>query len=385
MGRYILYRLGRALITLILFQTVLFLLIHALPGDFVSTAVGLPPVWKKALRVYLGLHLPLWRQYLRWMEGFFTGNLGKSFLFPRFSVAQLLIMALPKTLLLLVPATVSAWALGVWLGKVLAWPPKRSSSAMNAAVTALAVSSYSSFLPWVMFMLIQIFAIRLKWFPAQSETSLELWAEVNVSSTSVMVWMLITFLLGATGWWVTGQAGRRWKGAAKPALRMTMLAGIALAWVLSGWARLALDIAWHLALPFTALLITTFGEIMLLMRTSMSLLRGEDFVLMARAKGLPDTRIRDDHMSRIAILPLLSRFMLQLPFLLLGSFVVEKTFFWPGVGALLFFAIDYQDVPLLMGILSLTGVLLLLAHIALDIAQAWIDPRLRGKLYGRMA
>lgn len=382
MVRYLFYRLIRALITLVLFQTVLFLLIHALPGDFVSLVFGLPPVWKKALRAYLGLNLPLWQQYLLWMKGFFTGNLGKSFLYPRFSVVELLLMALPKTLLLLVPATISAWILGLWLGKRLAWPPRNSS--ISAPITAFAVISYSSFLPWVMFMLIQIFAIRLRWFPAQSEVSIELWADVTVSSSEVMVWMLLTFLVSAIGWWAIGQIAYRHKKTVKVALKVFLLTAIALAWASSGRARFALDILWHLALPFAALLLTTFGEIMLLMRTSMSILRNEDFVLLARAKGLPDSKIRDVHLSQIAVLPLLSRFLLHFPFLLLGSFIVEKMFFWPGVGVLLFFAIDYQDVPLLMGILSLTGILLLISHIVSDIAQAWIDPRLRGKIHGRM-
>ncbi len=381
MGRYIFYRFIRAFITLFLFQTTLFLLIHALPGDFVSTAVGLPPVWKKALRVYLGLNLPLWKQYILWMRGFFSGNLGRSFLFPRLSVLSVLLMALPKTLLLLVPATISAWVLGLWLGKRLAWPPKKSSP-VNASITAFAVASHSSFLPWVAFMLIQILAIRLRWFPAQSETSLELWTDVTVSSSDIMVWMLVSFIIATIGWWAIGQKTYRWRRAARVAFKVFFLTAIGLAWCFSGWSRLALDILWHLALPFTALVVTTFGEIMLLTHTSMNVLRGEDFVLLARAKGLPDSRIRNGHLGRLATLPLLSRFMLQFPFLLLGSFVIEKMFFWPGVGFLLFLAIDYQDVPLLMGTLSLTGILLLVSHITLDIIQAWIDPRLREKIHG---
>jgi len=382
-GRYLLRRFARAFITLILFQTALFLLIHALPGDFVSTAVGLPPVWKKALRAYLGLNLPLWQQYLRWMKGFFTGNFGKSFLYPRYSVLELLLMALPKTLLLLVPATVSAWILGVWVGKRMAWPPKNSF--FSSSATVLAVASYSSFLPWVVFILVQIFAIRLKWFPAQSEVSLELWTDVPISSGTIMVWMLATFIAIVLGWWIIGKMAKRWGKPIEFAAKAFFLVALALAWLLSGWSRLALDILWHLALPFTALLATNFGEIMLLMRTSMTLLRGEDFVLLARAKGLDESRIRDYHLSRIAILPLLSRFILQLPLLLLGSFIVEKMFFWPGVGVLLFFAIDYQDVPLLMGVLSLVGILLLASHVSLDLALAWLDPRLRRKIRGRLA
>jgi len=382
-GRYLLRRFARAFITLILFQTALFLLIHALPGDFVSTAVGLPPVWKKALRAYLGLNLPLWQQYLRWMKGFFTGNFGKSFLYPRYSVLELLLMALPKTLLLLVPATVSAWILGVWVGKRMAWPPKNSF--FSSSATVLAVASYSSFLPWVVFILVQIFAIRLKWFPAQSEVSLELWTDVPISSGTIMVWMLATFIAIVLGWWIIGKMAKRWGKPIEFAAKAFFLVALALAWLLSGWSRLALDILWHLALPFIALLATNFGEIMLLMRTSMTLLRGEDFVLLARAKGLDESRIRDYHLSRIAILPLLSRFILQLPLLLLGSFIVEKMFFWPGVGVLLFFAIDYQDVPLLMGVLSLVGILLLASHVSLDLALAWLDPRLRRRIRGRLA
>ena len=373
----------RAFITLILFQTALFLLIHALPGDFVSTAVGLPPVWKKALRAYLGLNLPLCQQYLRWMKGFFTGNFGKSFLYPNYSVLQLLLMALPKTLLLLVPATVSAWILGVWVGKRMAWPPRNSF--FSSSATALAVASYSSFLPWVVFILVQIFAIRLRWFPAQSEVSLELWTEVPISSGTVMLWMLVTFIAAIVGWWIIGKMVRRWGRPVALTARALFLVALVLAWLLRGWSRLALDILWHLALPFIALLATNFGEIMLLMRTSMTLLRGEDFVLLARAKGLDESRIRDYHLSRIAILPLLSRFILQFPLLLLGSFIVEKMFFWPGVGVLLFFAIDYQDVPLLMGVLSLVGILLLASHVSLDLALAWLDPRLRRRIRGRLA
>jgi len=381
-GRYLFHRLVRAFITLILFQTALFLLIHALPGDFVSTAVGLPPVWKKALRAYLGLNLPLWQQYFRWMSGFFTGNLGKSFLYPRYSVLELLLMALPKTLLLLVPATVSAWIFGVWVGKQMAWPPKHSF--FNASVTALAVTSYSSFLPWVAFILVQIFAIRLKWFPAQNEVSLELWTDVPISSNTVMLWMLATFIAAIIGWWVVGKTAKKWGTATAFAARALFLTALVLAWFIRGWSRLAVDILWHLALPFTTLLATNFGEIMLLMRTSMTLLRKEDFVLLARAKGLDESRVRDYHLSRIAILPLLSRFILQFPLLLLGSFIVEKMFFWPGVGVLLFFAIDYQDVPLLMGILSLVGIVLLVSHVSLDLALAWLDPRLRRRMHGRL-
>ena len=113
------------------------------------------------------------------------------------------------------------------------------------------------------------------------------------------------------------------------------------------------------------------------MRASMLETQNADFVLMARAKGLPDKIIRDRHVARNAILPVITRLLLNLPFVLVGSLVIERVFQWQAMGQIIFGAIEFQDIPILMGILSVVGMLALSLHIFLDILYVLLDPRVR--------
>lgn len=120
MAQYILRRLTRALITLLVFQTILFLLIHSVRWDAVNL-FPVPAGVQDAVRHLLGLDLPLWKQYLVWMKGFFSGNLGRSFQLGGVPVARLFIERLLRTLLLFLPGTLVGFSLGLWLGKHIAW------------------------------------------------------------------------------------------------------------------------------------------------------------------------------------------------------------------------------------------------------------------------
>ena len=148
-------------------------------------------------------------------------------------------------------------------------------------------------------------------------------------------------------------------------------------WRVSGLAVFALDILYHLVLPLITLILLTFGETMLLMRSTMIDVLADDHVLTARAKGLENHQIMERHVARLAIFPVLSRFIVQLPLVIVGSFVIEKVFFWQGMGELLFRAVDSYDLPVVMGILSIVGALILVFHVMFDILSAWLDPRLR--------
>jgi peptide/nickel transport system permease protein len=132
-----------------------------------------------------------------------------------------------------------------------------------------------------------------------------------------------------------------------------------------------------MVLPLLTLLLLSFGETMLLMRTTMIDVLGNDHVLTARAKGVPDSDVRDKHVARLALLPVLTHFIIHLPYVIIGSFVVEKIFSWRGLGQALFDAADFYDLPVLMGILSVSGIFILSAHLVLDIMNAWLDPRVR--------
>jgi peptide/nickel transport system permease protein len=104
---------------------------------------------------------------------------------------------------------------------------------------------------------------------------------------------------------------------------------------------------------------------------------GADHVTAARARGLPESILRDRHVARVAMLPVLSRLLLSLPFVLVGSLVIERVFFWQAMGQVVFNAIEFQDLPLIVGVLSLVGALVLISHILLDVLYLILDPRLR--------
>src|SRR5262245_49733501 len=159
MFRFLLRRLARALVALVVFQTILFFLIQALPGDYASLTVG-STLRKQALRTLLGLNLPAGEQYLIWMKNFFTGNLGDSFRTARPPVTRLLLVSGPRTLLLFLPAAFVAFGLGLWLGKHIAW---RRGQWPEGVATAIGIAGYTSFAPWLGFVLIHLFALKLRW------------------------------------------------------------------------------------------------------------------------------------------------------------------------------------------------------------------------------
>ena len=124
-------------------------------------------------------------------------------------------------------------------------------------------------------------------------------------------------------------------------------------------------------------MLLSFGETLLTMRATMLETMGADHVTAARARGLPESILRDRHVARVAMLPVLSRLLLSLPFVLVGSLVIERGFFWQATGQVLFNAIEFQDLPLIVGVLSLIGALVLISHILLDVLYLILDPRLR--------
>jgi peptide/nickel transport system permease protein len=140
---------------------------------------------------------------------------------------------------------------------------------------------------------------------------------------------------------------------------------------------LAFDLLYHLMLPMVTLILLSFGETMLVMRATMVEAMQADHVPVARAKGLRDSEVRDRHVARVAILPVLARFILRLPLVVIGSFVLENVFTWDGMGEMLFNAAQVNDLAVLMGVLTVVGVGILLSHIFLDLINLWIDPRQR--------
>ena len=137
------------------------------------------------------------------------------------------------------------------------------------------------------------------------------------------------------------------------------------------------DIAHHTILPVITLGLVAFGATMLLTRSAMLETLGEDYILTARAKGIPDWIIRDRHAARNAMLPVTTSLVLALAFVIGGGIVTETIFSWPGMGLVFLQAINVSDIPLAVGALAITGVLALFGHLIADILYVILDPRIR--------
>src|SRR6202035_2328715 len=133
----------------------------------------------------------------------------------------------------------------------------------------------------------------------------------------------------------------------------------------------------HAILPAFTLLITTIGTWILTMRNTMITTLAEDYVRMARAKGLPGWRVMLDYAARNAILPNLTGFAMSLGFVVSGAILIEYVFNYPGVGFMLLQAVQGEDYPLMQGLFLLITVAVLVAILIADLATALLDPRTR--------
>lgn len=135
----------------------------------------------------------------------------------------------------------------------------------------------------------------------------------------------------------------------------------------------------HGILPAATIVITSVGGWVLTMRNNMITVLAEDYVRMGRAKGLTNRRIMLDYAARNAMLPNLSGFAMSLGFVISGSILVEYVFNYPGLGYLLYNAVENTDYPLMQTLFMLFTVAVLIALLACDFAIAWLDPRSRAK------
>jgi len=319
-----------------------------------------------------------WGEFMGWMTAFYRGDLGESSSLGSTPVVDILKVTLPRTLLLLIPGTMGGFLLGMWLGKRVAW---RARGWTEFAATLGGTAFYTSFAPWLAFVMINVFGLYLDWLPPEKLIDPMKWVWLDIPVNDVIKKMLLTMALGTLAYMVVVWVTREFAHRNCVRWRLIGGAGILLltiiAWMLSGLGVLALDILNHMVLPVSTLILLSFGETMLIMKTTMCEAVVSRHVIAARAKGLPDVRVRDRHAARVAILPVLTRFIVHLPLIIIGSFIVEHFYFWDGMGQELIRAALDDDLPVLLGVLSVVAIGILLAHTSLDILTTWLDPRLR--------
>ncbi len=297
--RYALRRLGFFVVTLWIALTLNFFLPRLMPGNpalaMMSKFHGeLSPKAVNALEILFGVNTKesLLSQYFGYLHQILTGNFGTSLSQYPASVTSVIGSAIWWTFGLVGIATILAFLLGTGLGIVSAW---RRGSKLDSIVppTFVIVSAVPYF--WVAMVLVLIFGLTLKWFPSQG------------------------------GYYVTTDT---------PGLNLVFFQ----------------DVLNHAFLPAISLLITTIGTWILTMRNTMITTLAEDYVRMARAKGLPSRRIMFDYAARNAILPNLTGFAMSLGFVVSGAILIEYVFNYPGVGFMLLQAVSSEDYPLMQGL-----------------------------------
>ena len=133
----------------------------------------------------------------------------------------------------------------------------------------------------------------------------------------------------------------------------------------------------HAVLPAVTIIVSSIAGWLLGMRNVMMATLGEDYVLLAEAKGLRRSRVSFTYAARNAILPNMAGFALSLGFIVSGAILTEVVFSYPGVGYVLFQAVTNEDYPLMQGIFLMITILVLLANLLADIMYAALDPRTR--------
>src|ERR1700757_1590477 len=324
--RYVLRRAGFFLLTLWAAVTLNFFLPRMMPGDPAIAMMAkfrgkvASPQALQALGTIFGADsgqsLPA--QCVHYLGDVFTGNFGTSLFFFPEPVSQVVRSAIFWTLGLVGVTTILAFALGTGIGILSAW--RHGGLTDSIAPPLLVIASAIPYF-WVGMMFILIFGLKLQWLP---------WSGgMNLTDSPA---------------WTPSFIG---------------------------------DVFEHALLPGLALLITTIGTWALTMRNNMVTTLAEDYVRMARAKGLRPQRIMLNYAARNAILPILTGFAMSLGFVVGGAILIEYVFNYPGVGYMLLQAVENEDYPLMQALFLLITVAVLVAVLLADIATAIFDPRTR--------
>lgn len=387
---FLIRRAATSLLTLILFTTGVFFLVETLIPYENPNQEG-PP-------------LPAWTRYISYMVDLARGDLGQSYSGLR--VSSLIAASLPNTLLIFATGGILAYLLGSWMGRVAEWRLGRLGRGLT---TTVGLVCYTLFPPLMVFILVNFGRDPLIWgrgvlgIPTDS---LAIFRDSPIDEASVVSLggrALLTALVVAL---IVRSFARRKGWRIVPILVLpAVLAGMVLAIAQLGIGPQAVDVFFFRSsreveigsgspvLAIVAFVLLAFGEVMFLWRAGIADERLEDYVLTARGKGVPEQQIRDRHVARNVSLPILSRTVAALPFLLTGLIIIEyqvqvgscalmsdtgQCVYWSGgLSTTLFTAIREIDIPVIVGVLLTMGAVLLVLRLVAEVAHAALDPRLR--------
>lgn len=329
-SNYLLKRIIQALFVIWFVMSVTFFVIRAMPGNAVDiliqdlTNAGMSPDEARtqaSLLIGIDLNQPLHEQYLSYLGNTLRGDLGQSYKSSGLKVSDMIAQVLPWTLFSVGLSLLITFVLGVALGAIMAY--KRDTwidhILSNIAATLDAVSPY-------------------------------------------LIGLLAILLLGVTWKWVpiTDMRGAMSPGM-KPEFSMAFIS----------------DVLTHVKVLLLVYVLSSIGSWMLQMKSSTVATLGEDYVTVARARGLPDSRILMGYVGRNATLPLFTRLAISIGFVVGGSVLLENLFTYRGVGFLLAKSIAERDYPVMQGVFLIITAAVVFANLFADFVYGWLDPRIR--------
>ncbi len=321
MAAFLARRLAQGIIVVALVATIVFLLIHAAPGDPFSASLENPAITESVRETWrreYGLDRPVGEQYVRYMQNVFRGNLGFSFSLQR-PVADVIGDTLPSTLLLMSVGLIGAFGLGI--GTAIVQVRKRGRR-VDRFLGSLSLTLFSVPDFWLALLILVGFAYWIPIFPI---------------------------------------------GGATDAVMYEMLAPA---------GKLA-DRAKHLVLPAATLALLYYPLIARHQRAALLEVLPAGYISTARAKGVGENAVITRHALRNALLPVITLLGVAFPALLTGAVFIEKVFSWPGMGLVIVNSIQSRDYPLLMAAVLMGSVFVIAGSLLADVLYRAIDPRMR--------
>lgn len=302
------------LVFVLVFNFLLFRVVQTDPVGSLFRGRNIPAERLEELRRQFGLDQPLATQFVLYLKETAQLNLGISYQ-SRQPVWNEIQSRIPATVALVGTSAVLSAVIGTIGGIVAAW---RRNTWKDHAITTSTMVFYSMPDFWLGMILLVGFAVVLGWFPVGGI--------VDLGTT-------------ATG------------------------------------LPLLLDQLHHMFLPALTLTLAYLGEYALVTRSSLLDVMGEDYLTVARAKGLRDVIVRNRHAVPNALLPVVTLLAINIGFILSGAIAVEAVFSWPGLGKATADAIRGPDLPMLQGLFLLFSAAVIFFNFLADVTYAWLDPR----------
>ena len=319
MFKFVIKRILISLPLLLGISLITFVLMQVTPGNFFDTMRLDPQISSQTIEHYEKLYYldkPIWQQYLHWVRNLLKGEWGYSF-FYNVPVTRLIADRLGNTFILSFASFLLTWFIAIPLG---VWAALRRNRLIDRCI------QFCSY--------------------------------VALSSPTFFLAMILLYLFGQ--WGILPLGGMH--SANYDELT-----------ILERW----IDLLRHLAIPVLAISLSSIGALQKIMRGNMLEVLRQQYVLTARAKGLPQHRVIYGHALRNALNPLITLLGYEFSGLLSGAALIEIICSWPGLGALLLTAVRSKDVYLVMASMMMGGILFLIGNLLADLLLAASDPRIR--------